>query len=156
MAAEDTILGRIQYCIERLNGDVDVLLSGLDSDLLDKDTSRVCYINPNPKFSRAATDEVFAMKAVFKPGEKLLVQHKANATAEACGYDHDQIECGIIKTDLNNGRKWHESLRVADTTLTANYTTSTTAWVTMFSYTCPNNVSFTVNGKQRMSATEHA
>ena len=142
---------------EAVNGDVTELVGGLDSVLMDKDGAGTLYVNPNPKQALSEAQQARYTNQVFKPGEKLHIEHKADALAEAVDFDQaGETIVDLIRMDMNTGRKWSDSLRQVNTTLTADPTSSTTAWVKIYSYTFPNNQMAVIAGRVACIAGETA
>jgi len=159
MAAGDTIAGSIRVVKEKTLGDRVVVAGRFGASEVDHkdDPENSLYINPNPAVRLPiGARAVKAPLAVFNPGEILEIQHLSSSLQEPADYDADEFFIGIIEEDLNTGELRERQLTVADTELTANPTTSTTSWVTIFKYTVPDRRRIYLAGAFNVAAVEVA
>lgn len=159
MAAGATISGQLRVAKVNQLGDTLVVAGPLASVELDQDTfNQKVFINAEPgvdlPFGGANARQ--APEAVWQPGEQILVQHKSAALAEAVDHDADEFLISIMERDLNTGIAQGRTLTVADQELTADPTSSTSAWVTVFKFTVPDRLRVMLRGHQKVAAVEAA
>jgi len=160
MGAGDTVAGQIRIMRLTTLGHTIRVAGPIGQSLVDHkaDPENSIYFNP-PKGMRlpvGASSMRTGKKGMWYPGEKLQVQHKASALAEAVVYNADEFFIGVAEEDLNTKDPAPRTLTAPDTDLGANPTTSTTAWVTIFEYTCPDRRRFCLAGAFNVAATEAA
>jgi len=158
MAAGSTISGQIRFARQKVNGDIEVIAGPFSSQELDHkaDPQYSVWFNTPRERTPVGANVKTAKNAELKAGEILLLQHKAAALAEAADYDADEIFISILKKDINRNDIIPTTLTVADTGLSGDATTSTTAWVTGFQYTVPDRVSIALYGQCNVAVVETA
>ena len=159
MAAGNTITGQIRVSKLTTLGDLITVAGNFGSAEVDHkaDPENAVYINPNPKYNLPVGARSYgAPQAIFGPGEKIRVQHKSASLAEAVDYDADEFFIGTIVEDLNTGMTRSAQLTVQDTEVSANPTSSTSEYVTVFEYTVPDRQRVFISGAFNVAAVENA
>jgi len=159
MAAGDTIAGQLRYIRETQSGHAFKVagpFSSLELDQANLENRLFINVTPGVDAPQAGANMAKAPSARWAPGEVLKVQHLSNSLAEAIKYDADEIEIKGLERDLNTGEVSPRTLTVKDTTVSANPTSSTTVWTTIFAYTIADRTEFGLKGPQKAAATENA
>jgi len=158
MAAGATIAGSVRFVRVMVNGTREVVAGPFSSGEMDHKADPAYSVHFNEPANRvpSGTNLKMAKDAEWDAGEILAVEHLAAALAEAADYDLDEISIGILKEDKNRNKIIPSTLTVADTTLAADPTTSTTVWTTFFSYTVPDRVKIALHGICNVACCETA
>ncbi len=168
MAAGDTIPGQMRIIRSSEHGE-EIMLAATSTTQLDRKDApeKALFLNKrNAKVleliqphldSPGLTPRVTKIHA----GEVLKLQHLSSALEEAADYDADEFFISVIEVDHNynvgdSRRARVRELNVADTELTANPTTSTSTWTTVFQDTVPNRKSWHLGGPLMVAAVEVA
>ena len=155
MAAGDTVAGQIRVVRETVVGERDIVLGPYGSAQVDHkaDQENSMYVNPK-KGDRLPVGawSVKSKKAIFEAGETIDVQHLSSTDEVAVLYTADEIFIGCGQEDLNRKIPRPRMLTVADTTLEANATTSTTVWISIYKYTVPDRQRFIFTGPFNVAA----
>ena len=140
MAIGDTIAGVIRIVKEEGGGHRPLVLGATPTSYVDKDETYFTHINPDPELSIARGDHKKVCKgAVFESGEIMDIQHKSSSDEVAGDHDADEFFIEVIEVDLNHPKRpVPRTLTVQDNELTADPTTSTTEWVSIFKFTVPD------------------
>jgi hypothetical protein len=147
MATGETITGKVRLIREDTEGNRSVVAGPYSTSVTDYDNqnfgpSEFLYVNtPLSNRMDAPLDsrETVAGDAVFKSGEKYIVQHKSNAdNSRSIDYDYDGFALDIMKKDLNRGTISPDELTVADQELSNNPSESASGFVTIFRETVPD------------------
>lgn len=158
MAAGDTISGQIRVRRIKTLGDEEVVAGPFPHSLIDhKDAhEKGIYINVPMRALPIGASPVYTKKGVFYAGETLQVQHLSASLEEAADYDADEIFISLIEVDKNTGDKLPRMLTVNDTDLSADATTSTSSWVTIFEDVVPDRRIWYLAGSFNVAAVETA
>ena len=159
MGAGDTIAGTIRVTRTMQDGSKQVVLSGIASARADEDVAGNVYVNvrPGTQGVQAAGDVHLVCTQKFFEGERLGLEISAAALAEAVAYDTaGSQKIGVIKRDINTGRKWQDSLLTANTALGADPTSVVGTYVEFFAYTVPAQQVLQLAGLFHAIAPENA
>ena len=159
MAAGDTIGGAIRVVRQTGIGHRRVVAGAFPSAQVDHltDLENSIYINP-PKGMPLPMGMMpkRAGKAVFHAGESMHLEHKSASLAELATVTLSEIQIDVIEEDLNTKDVIEKTLTVADQTLSGDVTSSTTAWVTFFTYVVPDRTKIVLAGSFNATLLEKA
>lgn len=159
MAAGDTIAGQIRVVKARTLGDEVVVAGPFAQSRVDHkaDPQYQLFINVPREAVPIGGTIAYAPSATFEAGEVMHVQHKATTLAEAMSsHDADEIFVDLIEEDLNTGQKKPRQLSVADNEVSADVTSSTTSFVSIFTDTVPDRRRWYLAGAFNVAGTEAA
>lgn len=168
MAAGDTISGQLRVIKEMASGSRPLVAGPFSSFEADQKASFKDAIYLNVAKARGLVSVPFgagnlrnAHDAVFRSGEKLQVQHLSASLQEAALFTADEVFLGIVELDHNLPAKHPDrlvarTLTAANQELVANFTTSTSTWVTAFQDTVPDRKTWFLAGMFCFAAVEVA
>lgn len=164
MATGDTIDGSIRVVLEDTQGNRNIVLGSLPSNKLDLanqtlDPNERLYVNTSltgRTSAPAGAQTRTAQNAVFEPGEKLIVQHKASATVtNDIDLEADTFGLEGVTVDLNRDNDFSETLTASDQELSGSAAESDTEYVDFYQFTVPDRQRFLLAGQQEAAAVEN-
>jgi len=164
MASGDTINGQIRIVREDTEGNIVRVFGPIDQSRVDAVNSNTTaeeklYLNTvrsDRKGKPAGAENQEVPDAIWESGEKLFIQHQADATVsndidpEASG----AFELGSVSLDLNRNNFFPEVLRATNNEISGTVSESTSEWVSFFEFTVPDRTRLYLAGRLMAAAIE--
>ena len=154
LSTGDTVPGFVRFRKKDLFGNLHTILSGIETDRLDKSGSTGdLLINPQVGQLLVENQRVGRSAIIFEQQEILVVELKGSLASEVVDYNAaGDVAIAIRKQEMNRKTLQDDQLTSADQDLTADVTVLNSAYISVFEAKVPVGERWILSGIQKFAA----